>query len=162
MRGRADAGYRTRPQFAEALGISERTIGNLERGKSVSDNTLVAVERLLGWKAGSVDDILDRHGEPTMANAVEPDPASPPSAADASPSFDKALEDYQAALRQLRLTALADPQVPPEVADIVESWNTILQALLFGGVAGARKAVRVVAQSYERGQLGDQGETRSA
>lgn len=53
--GRIKAGYRTRPPFAQALGISERTIGNLERGQSVRADTLRAVETLLGWEAGHLD-----------------------------------------------------------------------------------------------------------
>jgi transcriptional regulator with XRE-family HTH domain len=62
-RRRVELGYSTTRQFAGALGISFRTIGNLERGQPVGGNTLVAVERLLRWSTGAVDELL-AGGEP--------------------------------------------------------------------------------------------------
>lgn len=56
---RKDLGYKSRSQFAGALdGVSVRTLGNLERGQSVSRETLAAVERALGWEPGSAEAVL--------------------------------------------------------------------------------------------------------
>lgn len=55
---RVALGYRTRRQFAAALGISERTMAELESGRPVGDNTLAAVEVKLGWAPGSARDTL--------------------------------------------------------------------------------------------------------
>lgn len=70
---RVQLGYRDRRSFSSALGISDRTIGNLERGQSVSSNTLAAVELLLKWKPGSTDTIL-RGGEPAEVEPEQPEP----------------------------------------------------------------------------------------
>lgn len=56
---RRERGYRTQREFAEALGVSRRTVAALERGEHpMSDDTVAAVERVLGWSPGSVDAIL--------------------------------------------------------------------------------------------------------
>lgn len=72
------AGHRTRTQFSEALGISDRTIGNLERGQPVGANTLAEVAIKLGWTPDSPDNILDDGGEPTPLDATGPTRQSPP------------------------------------------------------------------------------------
>jgi hypothetical protein len=63
--------------LAAAVGISERTIGNLERGQSVSSTTLAAIENRLGWTPGSADDVLaggepSLVGEPTLGEQQSP------------------------------------------------------------------------------------------
>ena len=153
VRGRIDAGYRTRPQFAEALNISERTIGNLERGTSVSDNTLIAVERLLGWRPGSVDDILDRQGEPVMANGSDI-ALTPPveDLDDGALTFDVALEAYGKALLQLRRVATTDPNVPAKALGIIEDWEMMYTAMVYGGVDAV---LRAIADSYRKGLPGE-------
>jgi transcriptional regulator with XRE-family HTH domain len=56
---RRERGFRTQRDFAEALGVSRRTVAALERGEHpVSDDTVAAVERVLGWAPGAIDDIL--------------------------------------------------------------------------------------------------------
>jgi hypothetical protein len=70
VQARVEAGYPKRPSFVEAIeriagtAVTDRTIGNLERGTPVSDNTIAAVELTLGWAPGSGEAIL-RGGEPT-------------------------------------------------------------------------------------------------
>jgi transcriptional regulator with XRE-family HTH domain len=60
---RIELGYATTRALAGALGISHRTIGNLERGEPVGANTLAAVENVLGWQPGSAEETL-AGGEP--------------------------------------------------------------------------------------------------
>lgn len=163
VRDRVAAGYRTRLAFSEDLGISDRTIGNLERGKSVSASTLGAVEVLLDWAPGSVNAVLDG-GEPAPLREIEPSSNNRPSHApdaDTHPSFDEAIQEYRRALRKLRRVAAADPHVPPDVRDVIEDFNTYLQALLYGGVAGVRKAAIEIVGSYERDRLGEEDSPRA-
>lgn len=50
-------GYRTQADFARRLGVSESTIGNLERGTrtSYAQGFLESVEDAIGWLHGSVE-----------------------------------------------------------------------------------------------------------
>lgn len=68
---RRERGYRTQAEFAAALGVSRRTVAALERGEHpMSDDTVAAVERVLGWSPGSVDAILAGK-QPTADTASE-------------------------------------------------------------------------------------------
>ena len=62
---RVDLGMRDRRAFAEVSGVTERTLGKLENGQSVSPSTLGIVENRLGWAPGSCRRIL-AGGEPIM------------------------------------------------------------------------------------------------
>lgn len=55
---RVKLGYRTLIDFATAIGISDRTLGRLENGRSVGRNTLSVVETALKWAPGSCRAIL--------------------------------------------------------------------------------------------------------
>lgn len=57
--------YDTVRDFSKVIGISEKTLGRLELGRSVSRTTLAEVERALGWAPGSCIAIL-AGGEPRM------------------------------------------------------------------------------------------------
>jgi transcriptional regulator with XRE-family HTH domain len=151
-------------EFARQAGVDRQTLYNLRNGRNstLRSATKEGLEALFGWESGGVDDVLANREPRLRGPEGSPSTGTPARAGDAVLSFDEALDGYQVALRRLRRATAADPDVSPEVADIIESWNTFLQALLYGGPPGVRKAVGVVAQSYERGQLGDQGETRSA
>jgi hypothetical protein len=63
--GRVELGMRDRRAFAQATGVTERTIGKLENGQQVSPTTLAMVEIRLGWAPGSCRRIL-AGGEPTV------------------------------------------------------------------------------------------------
>jgi hypothetical protein len=72
---RVRQGYKTRRGFAAYLDhighpVNERTLGNLERGMSVSADTVAAVEIGLGWEPGSGRAIL-AGGRPTLAAQME-------------------------------------------------------------------------------------------
>ena len=60
---------RDRRAFAEATGVTERTLGKLENGQRVSPSTLGMVENRLGWAPGSCRRLL-AGGEP---HVVSPD-----------------------------------------------------------------------------------------
>ena len=68
---RVELGMRDRRAFAEATGVTERTLGKLENGQHVSPSTLGMVENRLGWTPGSCRRIL-AGGEPKTGS---PDPA---------------------------------------------------------------------------------------
>ncbi|HEY3980187.1 MAG TPA: helix-turn-helix transcriptional regulator [Streptosporangiaceae bacterium] len=70
---RVELGIRDRRAFAEATGVTERTLGKLENGQRVSPSTLGMVENKLGWAPGSWRRIL-AGGEPTMGSPA-PGPA---------------------------------------------------------------------------------------
>ena len=65
--GRVELGMRDRRAFAQATGVTERTIGKLENGQQVSPTTLAMVEIRLGWAPGSCRQIL-AGGEPTVGS----------------------------------------------------------------------------------------------
>ena len=56
---RVELGMRDRRAFAEATGVTERTLGKLENGQHVSPSTLGMVENRLGWTPGSWRRILE-------------------------------------------------------------------------------------------------------
>src|SRR5262250_158313 len=64
---RVELGMRDRRAFAQATGVTERTIGKVENGQQVSPSTLAMVENCLGWAPGSCRGIL-AGGEPTVAS----------------------------------------------------------------------------------------------
>jgi hypothetical protein len=61
---RVELGMRDRRAFADATGVTERTLGKLENGQRVSPSTLGMVENRLGWVPGSCRRILGG-GEPS-------------------------------------------------------------------------------------------------
>lgn len=152
-------------EFARRAGLSRTTLNDIRKGKidNLQPLTKTGIEQAALWSEDDVDRVIAGDDPRPRNSREEAPPAAPakPASDLANPSFDEALEAYQVALRRLRRAAAVEPGLPPEIADIVESWNNFLQALLYGGPPGVRKAVGVVAQSYERGQLGDQRGTRA-
>ncbi len=65
---RVELGMRDRRAFAEATGVTDRTLGKLENGQRVSPSTLGMVENQLGWAPGSCRRIL-AGGEPNLEPA---------------------------------------------------------------------------------------------
>lgn len=57
---RVALGYQTREAFAKAVGLSTRTLGDIERARRTSMDraTLAKVEQTLEWPTGRVDEIL--------------------------------------------------------------------------------------------------------
>ncbi|MFI5934725.1 helix-turn-helix domain-containing protein [Actinoplanes sp. NPDC051494] len=70
---RIQLGYRHRPAFAEAAGVSLRTLSDIENGLRVpSASTIAALDQALQWQPGSVRETL-AGGEPAQAKlASEP------------------------------------------------------------------------------------------
>ena len=75
---RVELGMRDRRAFAEATGVTERTLGKLENGQRVSPSTLGMVENRLGWAPGSCRRILaggePNVGSPDLGHAEYEDP----------------------------------------------------------------------------------------
>lgn len=57
-------GYLERKPFADAINLSDKTIGRLERGERVGPTVFADIERFFGWRPGDCDRIM-RGGEPT-------------------------------------------------------------------------------------------------
>lgn len=76
VRRRVELGYKTREDFAAAVGLSVRTLGDIERARRlVGDSSVAAVETALGWKLGSFEAILDcREPELVESAKVVPEP----------------------------------------------------------------------------------------
>src|SRR6266581_7306590 len=64
---RVELGMRDRRAFAEATGVTERTLGKLKNGQRVSPSTLGMVGNRLGWAPGSCRRIL-AGGEPNVSS----------------------------------------------------------------------------------------------
>ena len=62
---RVELNMRDRRAFAQATGVTDRTLGKLENGQRVSPSTLGMVENQLGWAPGSWRRIL-AGGEPVV------------------------------------------------------------------------------------------------
>lgn len=60
MSARTRRGFTTRRAFAEASGLSERTLSNIERARkhSYDPGTLSLLEHALAWESGSVAAVL--------------------------------------------------------------------------------------------------------
>ena len=75
---RVELGMRDRRAFAEATGVTERTLGKLENGQRVSPATLAMVDNRLGWAPGSSRRILaggePAAGSPDRGHAEREDP----------------------------------------------------------------------------------------
>jgi hypothetical protein len=65
---RVELGMRDRRALAEATGVTERTLGKLEKGQRVSPSTLGMVENRLGWTPGSCRRVLAGE-EPTSVSS---------------------------------------------------------------------------------------------
>ncbi|MEV0149056.1 MULTISPECIES: helix-turn-helix transcriptional regulator [unclassified Nonomuraea] len=82
VRRRVALGYKTREQWAAAIGLSTRTLGDIEKGRRpVGDATIARIEDHLGWKPGSTAAIL-RGGNPELVAEVQdaepqPEPEEP-------------------------------------------------------------------------------------
>jgi transcriptional regulator with XRE-family HTH domain len=122
---RQDAGFSTVRSFADALGITERTLGNLERGRRVSRETLLTVARAVGWTPDSPRKIL-AGGEPVTL-AGEPAPvarrAAPP-----APGED--------ALRQI----MEDERLPLELRRAMVALARLMRQATDAGNADADSA----------------------
>lgn len=97
---RRAAGFPTRIALAGATGITDRTIGKLERGERVSADTLSAVATAVGWPPDAPRRILAGAAawpdpEPGRQRQ-QPVPAPEPAADDAARIFpgDLAAQDY--------------------------------------------------------------------
>jgi transcriptional regulator with XRE-family HTH domain len=68
---RVELGYKRRPAFAEAAGISLRTLGDLETGRRTNFDpaTIAAIEQALRWATGSISQVLSG-GDPGEARAT--------------------------------------------------------------------------------------------
>lgn len=118
---RTELGYANRVQFAEKFGGSPsgRTLGNLERGHSVSAETLSAVERVLGWMPGSALRVLDGlepivrdiSTGPSAAVAAEPRVHEPEFWADLRLRVPDAVYEELWAIYQERKSLLAERRV---------------------------------------------------
>ncbi|MGH3535815.1 MAG: hypothetical protein ACRDQG_14075 [Pseudonocardiaceae bacterium] len=64
---RRDAGYITLSAWSAHMKISEKTLGDLERGKGAGVNTIAAVESELAWEPGSVE-VVRAGGDPVMGH----------------------------------------------------------------------------------------------
>lgn len=62
---RVQIGFRSMERLAKTSGLGARTLGDLERGQLVSENTLYALEPFLGWRSGSWRAVLEG-GEPSL------------------------------------------------------------------------------------------------
>jgi Helix-turn-helix len=67
---RVELHMRDRRAFAEATGVTDRTLGKLENGHRVSASTLGVVENHLGWAPGSCRRVL-AGGEPSAGPAAQ-------------------------------------------------------------------------------------------
>lgn len=65
IRDRDAAGYDTQRKFAEAIGVSDKSVNNFEAGRNrMRRGTLSRVETVLGWVPGSAQVVLNG-GEPS-------------------------------------------------------------------------------------------------
>lgn len=70
---RVQLGYKNRVDFATALGITDRTLSDIEQGKRKSNaGTYALVENVLQWRPGSISDVMGG-GEPALIDNDDDD-----------------------------------------------------------------------------------------
>jgi hypothetical protein len=104
---RVRLGYKKRPAFSDASGISTRILGDIETGRrgNFDPTTIAALENTLGWATGSASRIA-HGGEPTVVANTRDDVASSDSA---TPAGDQNT-DGDEALRRVMRSNLTDDQ----------------------------------------------------
>lgn len=151
-------------EFAKRAGVSRTTLNDIRNGKihNIQPLTKTGIERAARWCEGDVDVVLD-DGDPTPLSDGPREPVvAQASREPLDVTFEDALATYNAALVQLWRITAADPGVPHAVREVVEDWNMFANALAFGGPAGVRKAVGLVADRNKSSQLGEQDSSRTA
>ena len=83
---RKSAGFGTRRAFATAIGVTDRTLGKLEGGERVGNDTLAAVAEAVGWTPDSPRRILAGDEPRTLRSSGHPD--APPLHQDARQDAD--------------------------------------------------------------------------
>lgn len=101
---RVEVGLSTTRSLAAATGLTEKTIGKLERGQSVNVTTLLGVERVLRWGPGSACAIL-------VGLEPYPMPSDVAAAPEPQPEPQALPVDLAAAGRQVLLSASASDLV---------------------------------------------------
>jgi Helix-turn-helix len=102
---RVELHMRDRRAFAQATGVTDRTLGKLENGQRVSPSTLGMVENQLGWATGSCRRIL-AGGEPVVD------------------SVDHGQEEYDdPTLRHLASTPGLPPDVVRGLIALARNWR---------------------------------------
>ncbi len=68
-KGRLRLQFATSKDFADAIGVTPRLVGDIENGRRVSysPKTLSAIDRALGWPSGTSQIILEGTGESSLA-----------------------------------------------------------------------------------------------
>ncbi len=63
---RVEAGYRTRAQFADDIGLTTKTLGQVERGDrpSYDRSTYATIDQALKWESGTFENLLAGRREP--------------------------------------------------------------------------------------------------
>lgn len=107
VRRRQECDLPTTRALARATGITEKTIGNLEKGRLVSRDTLAAVERVLGWAPGSCAAIL-AGGEPRLEAGADVDPEAAAARAQIIAMSAEQLAETHRVILQLSGQSIAD------------------------------------------------------
>ncbi|MEU4576658.1 helix-turn-helix transcriptional regulator [Nonomuraea sp. NPDC023979] len=140
IRRRVAMGYKTREDFAAAVRLSVRTLGDIERARRpVAASTVAAVEEFLRWQPGSFTAIL-AGGEPELVDE-ESEPSSaatPPASAPERPAAPEELIEGNPDLRAI-WNGLADiaQLTPDERIHMFTLVRVLRQASLSGGSASA-------------------------
>lgn len=68
---RVELGFRQRPEFSAAVGITSRVISDIENGRRSNFDpvTIAALEKALGWETGSVHRVA-AGGEPLLVGEI--------------------------------------------------------------------------------------------
>lgn len=123
---RRDAGFPTRRALAAATGITDRTLGKLERGERVGTETLAAVARAVGWPPEGPRRVLAGrtvHGEPAAADRPRPQLAEVPHA-----GMEPAL--LERLLRQLVEASGPRGGEPPPSREALERRREVLELIM--------------------------------
>ncbi|WP_153030623.1 hypothetical protein [Amycolatopsis sp. YIM 10] len=159
---RKKAGFNTLQEWAAHLDISDRTLGDLERGHGAGPNTLADVENALGWNPGKSRRFLD--GEEDLE-----DMPAPPQRAQAEPDDDAR---GRAAVKVLLQPTLADLLAEASAAyqvDPAEAEDWLLRVLTIRRKARERdgqdqavaERARQTAAARSRQRQAQTGQTRS-
>lgn len=125
---RVELGFKRRGEFATALQVSTRVVGDLETGRrgNFDATTFASLERVLGWETGTARRVADGEDPRLRTESTNDDSAAPSGGARRTPDeIDMiyrsqtmtALEKLDAIRKVLELRAQVDAESGPPVDD---------------------------------------------
>lgn len=117
---RVQLGMRSQQALADAADVDVKTVGKVERGEKIGENSMIALDIALGWKPGrGIGNLLaNEQPEDVTASSAEPQPAPAAQDSERYPDLEPAL---RSTINLLRKQGVPEEAIMRAVARIVEN-----------------------------------------